>query len=87
MSNFVDSSRTMPSCNMSERNIPSDVSTDDANPDGETGFLHKKLPTINEVVIAGETVQSIFSPSSLLFNKICALRLLDDWKNSTASAS
>lgn len=85
ISNFVDKSKTMPSCNVSDRKRSSDVITDEARPDGVNGLVHKKLPCVKAVVIALDTEQSIFSASSMLLRKMEAFSKLVDLKKATAS--
>ena len=68
ISNFVAKSKTIPSCKVSFRRSPSDVSTDAASPAGDRGFLYRKLPYSNVVAIAMDTEHSIPSASITLFS-------------------
>ena len=74
----------MPSYKISVRIRSSKIMTDDARPEGVIGFVHKKLPHINAVVIAIDIEQSIFPPSKMLFRKIFAFSNVVDFKNSFA---
>ena len=67
---FVDRSKIIPLCRVSEWNTPSEINIEEAKPDGDTGFFQRKLPTNNAVVVAGDTDTSMPSVSNLLFNSI-----------------